>query len=110
VGVYDVVSHSINSRRRELAIRIALGATPPAVVILTLRDILLLTMTGLLPGLIVALILFRLLGGYVIGVPWFDPVALTLAIVGAGLISVLAVALPVRRALSTEPMTVLRGT
>jgi ABC-type antimicrobial peptide transport system permease subunit len=79
-------------------------------VILTLRDILLLTMTGLLPGLVVALILFRLLGGYVFGVAWCDPVAVTLAIAGAGLASVLGAALPVRRALSTEPTTVLRGT
>jgi putative ABC transport system permease protein len=110
VGVYDVVAHSVNSRRRELAIRIALGATPPALVILTLRDILLLTMTGLLPGLVVALILFRLLGGYVFGVAWFDPVALTIGIAGAVAISILAAALPVRQVIKTEPMTILRGT
>jgi hypothetical protein len=47
-GAYEAVGHSVNSRRRELVIRIALEAIPPAVVILTLRDILLLTMSELL--------------------------------------------------------------
>jgi ABC-type lipoprotein release transport system permease subunit len=78
-------------------------------VILSLWGILLLTMTGLLPGRFVALLLFRLLGGYVFGVASSDPVAVTLAIAGSGLISVLATILPLRRALNIEPMRILRG-
>jgi predicted permease len=109
VGLYGVISYAVTQRRRELGIRMALGARPRAVLGAVARDGLLLTAGGVACGLALALVSMRLLGGLLVGVSPFDP--LTFAVASLFLIGVAAIAcfLPALRAARTEPLAALRS-
>jgi putative ABC transport system permease protein len=108
VGVYGVMSYSISSRRREIGVRLALGAGVPRVVSLLLGEGLRLTSIGVALGLIATLAAARLLQGIVIGVSVTDVRILAASI--AVMIGVAAIAafVPARRAGAVDPMVVLR--
>jgi predicted permease len=108
VGLYGVLSYMVQRRRREIGIRMALGAGGPAVRHLVLRDGLRLTGVGLVVGLLAALAVTRLLGSLLYGLSPVDPVTyggIILMMLGTAW---LACAGPIRRALRTEPLEVLR--
>jgi predicted permease len=109
IGIYGVIAYTVQQRRRELGIRIALGATPRLLVELVLRQGLLLTLTGSILGLIGAGALTRVLEGQLFGVAAIDP--LTFALVPAVLLVVALAAciVPVRRALAVDPATAIRA-
>jgi ABC-type antimicrobial peptide transport system permease subunit len=109
VGVYDVMAHSVASRRREIAIRISIGAKPRDVLAAVLRDAVRLTIAGLVMGMIAAVILGRILQGLVFGAETFDPLTYGVVLTVATALAVLASWIPARRAIHTAPMTVLRG-
>jgi putative ABC transport system permease protein len=109
VGVFSVVSYSVGRRVREVAIRMALGGSPSAVVGLFVRQGLAPVICGLAVGLAIALACSRVLAGQLFEIAPYDPttyvgVALLMLSVAA-----FAVWLPARRASSVEPMTVLRS-
>ncbi len=108
VGLYGFLAFRVTQRRREIGIRMALGASREATVWLILRDTARLAVIGLAMGLALSLAAARLEAAVLFGVRPLD--ALSLA--GALCILVLAVAaaawLPARRAASIEPMQALR--
>jgi predicted permease len=107
-GLYGVVAFKVARRRREIGVRMALGAEPGRVVREVLRQGLTPVVAGLAMGLVVAIPLARLLAGWWGGVSASDP----LALLGAPLLlmasAVLAGYVPARRAARVDPMASLR--
>jgi putative ABC transport system permease protein len=108
VGVYGLVSCSVSERTREIGIRVALGARPGQVLRAMMRDGVLLGATGILSGLIGALLSARLLSAFLFGVPATDPLTFIASAVILLAVSVLATYLPSRRALGVQPIAALR--
>jgi ABC-type antimicrobial peptide transport system permease subunit len=108
LGVYGVLSYAVSRRRREIGVRMALGADGRRVVGTVLRRGMGTVAVGLAVGLVAAAAATRLLGGLLYGVGAGDPVSY--AVAGAVLLAVALVAClpPARRAAATDPMTVLR--
>jgi putative ABC transport system permease protein len=108
IGVYGVVYQSTSTRRREMAVRMALGAGRAEVQRIVLREGLQLGAIGLVLGALLALGLTRFLSGFLFEIRSYDPV--TFAGVGAVLLSsiLLASYLPARRASRIEPNIALR--
>jgi putative ABC transport system permease protein len=109
VGVYGVIAYSVRERTPEIGLRIALGATAPAVGRLVLGHAIRLATVGVAAGLIAAGGLTRLLDRLLFGVEPLDPV--TFAITPIVLLIVAAVAsyVPARRGMHTAPADVLRA-
>ena len=109
VGIYGVIAYSVQQRRRELGIRIALGATRERVIALVLRQGMALTLVGVAVGLAGAGLLTRVLRGQLYGVSATDP--LTFAAVPVILLAValVACAVPARRAVAVDPATSIRA-
>lgn len=109
VGVYGVMNYSVMLRRRELGIRIALGARHTDVLRLVLGQGLALTLVGVGVGLVVSYGLTRLMASLLYGVTATD--SLTFLTVAGVLIAVglLASYLPARRAAKVDPMIALRS-
>lgn len=107
-GIFGVISYSVSCRTKEIGIRVALGASRGSIVQMVSREILMLTLGGMIVGVPCALAASRLLGHMLFGVSAADP--LTLAGVGLALVAVaiLAGCVPVRRAMSVDPMIALR--
>jgi putative ABC transport system permease protein len=113
IGVYGVMSISVERRTRELGIRMALGARAAAVQRLVLRQGMLLVGTGIAAGLVAALALNAALARTLAGVLYDTPAlhAPTFAAVGVlvGAAAALACWLPAWRATRVDPMVALRS-
>jgi putative ABC transport system permease protein len=109
VGIYGVVSFLVSQRTRELAVRMAIGAGPGAVVWLVLRESLLMAALGSAIGLGGAAAARRLTAGVLFGVSPIDP--LTFAGAAAFLMAAAATAslIPGRRATRVDPARTLCG-
>jgi len=107
-GLYALVSYSVTQRMREIGVRIALGATSPAVVLLVMREGLGLAAVGIAAGLAGAVALTRAMSALLFGVSARDPA--TLATVSLLLLVVAGAAsgLPARRAVRADLMVTLR--
>lgn len=107
-GLYGVLSQLVSYRRREIGVRMALGATRQSVAQLILRQGSILIGSGLGVGLLLAFATARLIKGFLYQVQPLDVwtyVAAALALSAIGLIAAL---LPARKAASIEPMEALR--
>jgi predicted permease len=109
VGLYGVIAASVRQRRREIGIRMALGAEAGDVRRFVLRDGAWLVGSGLLGGLVAAMFATQSLRGLLYGVQPLDPVALLGAVAGILVVSAVALVLPVRAATRVDPIDVLRG-
>jgi putative ABC transport system permease protein len=107
-GLYGVLAYSVLRRRRELGVRIALGARTSNVLTLVLRQGLLLSGIGLTVGIAAGLLLGRFMGNILYGVSGTDPIALMLAILALGLAAASACLLPALRATRINPIIALR--
>jgi ABC-type antimicrobial peptide transport system permease subunit len=109
VGVYGVLAYLVGQRRREIGLRLAIGASPANVVWLFAREGAALTLVGLGAGLAGALAAGRWIAALLFGVTAADP--LTLAIVVSALAGAAACAtyLPARRAAGVDPGEALRA-
>jgi putative ABC transport system permease protein len=109
IGVYGVLAYSIGQRRREIGIRVALGAQPNQVTGLFLRRGILLVCVGGAVGMAAAMGLSHWISSLLFGVTALDPVSY----VASGLIvsaaALIASYIPARRALSVNPMESLRA-
>jgi predicted permease len=108
VGLYGVLAYSVARRRREIGVRMALGAVPSAIASLVLRESGRMIAAGLAGGLAAALLLTRSLSSLLFGVAPLDPVAfggVAGALAAAGF---LASYVPARRAARIAPMEALR--
>jgi putative ABC transport system permease protein len=108
VGVYGMVAFSVNQRRAELGLRLALGAKPRDLLHLVLRQGITPVAVGLACGLAGAIALTRVMRTLLFGVSAIDP--LTFAAVASMLLTVAAVAcyVPARRAMVVDPVNALR--
>ena len=109
LGVYGVVAHGVVQRRREIGIRMAIGARAPDVSRMVVLGGLRLALPGLIVGAAGAVAVGRLLRGMLLGISPSDPA--TLAAVGALLVGSVALAswIPARRASAVDPIEALRS-
>ena len=108
-GVYGVVSFWVAERRKEVSIRVAVGATPRDVLGLVLRQGLALTGAGLAVGLAGSLVIGRLLAGELYGVTPADPGTLAGAAMLLSVMAALAALVPAMRILRRDPLEDLRA-
>lgn len=109
VGVYGVVSYVVAQRRREVGIRMAMGATTGQVGAMVLREGGTLAGMGILVGATLAAGLTRLLSAILFGVSPLDPVTFG-SVTAALLVAVLLASwIPARRAAGVDPAETLRG-
>ena len=108
IGVYGVASYSTSLRRREFAIRMAMGAERHDLIGMVLRQGLLRAAVGIGAGLLGAFVLASLLAGLVYGVSTRDPLSfgITSAALAGG--ALLACYLPARHSTKLDPAAVLR--
>jgi macrolide transport system ATP-binding/permease protein len=108
VGLYGVMSYAVAQSRRELGLRMALGADAPNLLRLVISRGLRLTAGGVLFGTVAALAVTRLLGQLLYNVSPHDPVAFGLALAVMTTTALFACLLPAWRASRTDPARVLR--
>jgi putative ABC transport system permease protein len=108
VGIYGVMSYSVNERTHEIGIRIALGAQPADVLKLVTKMGLKLTCIGVLVGAALALGLARLISTFLYGVKPSDPITYVAVALALAAVAFLACYIPARRATRVDPMVALR--
>lgn len=108
VGTYGVLSYMVAERRREIGIRMALGADRGSVLSQVMRQGLILTAVGLTAGIAGALGLNRLIASLLFGVQPSDPATLLAVVSTITLIAAIACWLPAWRASRVDPAVVLR--
>ena len=108
IGLYGLMSQSVTHRRREIGIRMAVGALPRNILQLVLRRALVLSLAGIAVGVLFSLAASRLVAAALYGVSPSDIASIlgaSLILLSAGLI---ASYLPARRAVRVDPMVALR--
>ncbi len=108
LGLYGVLSHAVTQQRKEIGIRMALGAQSGNVLSQILRSAMALVAVGVAIGLVGAMALTRLIESLLFDVSALDPLAILTACAATVLVGLLAGFIPARRAARVEPMTVLR--
>ena len=109
LGLYGVVSHAVSQRRREIGIRMALGARANNVLTLVVRNVLMMIVAGVLIGLAGAVALTRVTASLLFEVSALDPIAFTGAAVTMAAVGVMAALIPASRATRVDPTTALRS-
>jgi ABC-type antimicrobial peptide transport system permease subunit len=109
LGIYSVLSYSVNQRRQELSMRMALGAQPRDVLWLVVRQGLWLATIGGIVGGLGALAIGRALSSLLYGVSAGDAASFGAAIGLAVITAIAACLLPARRAASIDPLQGLRA-
>jgi putative ABC transport system permease protein len=108
VGIYGLISYSVAQRRGEIGLRMALGAGRSTVLWLILTHVLSLLASGLLIGLVAAVIFTRLLQSVLFQVKPADPLVFSAIVVLLVAVVFLAGFIPARRATRVEPNVALR--
>jgi predicted permease len=108
IGIYGVLAYLVDQRRRELGIRMALGARASDVVGLVLRQGSLPVGIGLMCGIGGALAMTRYLNSLLYEISSTDPLIFTGILVGLALVALLAMSVPAYRATRVEPLEALR--
>lgn len=108
IGIYAVVSYSVEQRKGEIGIRMALGAHPASILRMILRQSMMPTVIGLAVGLSVSLACSRVIGALLYGVMPTDAGTLlgAMAVLASG--TLLAIYRPAKRAADLDPLVALR--
>ncbi len=109
VGIYGVIAYSVSQRRREIGIRMALGAQQQTLTGMFVRHGLSLTGIGMACGLVVAVIVMRLMSSLLFKVNAVDPLTYAAVCLGLAATAWLASYLPSRRAATVDPVEALRA-
>jgi ABC-type antimicrobial peptide transport system permease subunit len=109
IGLFGVVAHDVAARRRELALRLALGADPMRIVMRTVGQGAWMVGVGLLVGGLLSIWATRALSSVVFATNWFDPINIGLAAAVLMAVAIIAVLPAARQAARTEPVSVLRN-
>jgi predicted permease len=108
VGLYGVLAYSIARRRREIGVRIAVGAQPGTIERMFLTESLALVACGVVLGIPVAIVVTRLAGSLLFGLSPQDPVSIGVALTALVLTTIAAAYLPARGAARIDPIHALR--
>ena len=108
VGLYGLLSYEVTQRTREIGIRMALGARPPDVLRIVVRQGVGLSVVGAIIGILVALGATRYLASLLYGVRPFDPPTFLAVALLLSLVALAACYIPARRASRVDPMVALR--
>lgn len=108
-GSYALLMFSVVERRRELAVRMAVGANRRTLIALVGREMLTVVAVGAAAGMTGATLLTRVLSRYVAGVNVVDPRVWVGTLAAVAIAGVLSTLVPARRAAQVDPMLVLRG-
>jgi len=109
VGIYGVIAYSVSQRRREIGIRMALGAQQQALTGMFVRSGLVLAGIGVACGLATAIIVMRLMSSLLFKVSPLDPVTYLAVSLGVVAVAWLASYFPSRRAATVDPVEALRA-
>ena len=109
VGIYGVIAYIVSQRRREIGIRMALGARSGEVQRMFIGRGVALAGIGLAVGLVSASLLMRLLGSLLFGVSPFDPLTYAAVVSALALVALVATWIPARHATRVDPMSALRA-
>jgi hypothetical protein len=108
VGIYGIVSYAVSQRTRDIAVRLALGATRGGVVRLMMREGSTPVLLGLAVGLGIAFAVSRVIRGLLFGMSGLDPVVYAGMAVTVAAASLMAMWAPARRAARVDPALTLR--
>jgi len=108
-GIYGLMAYAVTQRRREIGVRMALGAEPRDVLRLVLTRALRIVVAGLIVGLAGAAGVTRVLQTFLFGVTPTDPIAFTIVTLLLMAVGLMAAWLPARRATRIDPCAALRA-
>lgn len=108
IGIYGVVAYLVSQGKREIGIRMALGAPQRSILTLVIRQGMVLAFSGITIGLTAAFLLTRLMRSLLFGVEATDPITFVGISLSLALIALLASYIPARRAARIDPMVSLR--
>ena len=109
IGIYGVLSYAVTRRRRELGIRMALGAPPRSILVLVVKDGGRLAAAGVLFGVAGAFATTRLLRSLLFGVSSSDPIIFAAAVLTLGVVALAATWIPARAATKVDPLQAVRA-
>ncbi len=109
VGIFGVMASAVSERRREIGIRVSLGATGTAIASMVLRRSFHLTLAGILLGLLGAAFLGRVLESLLFQVSARDTLAFVLTALVLSFVSLMSAWVPARQASRVDPMVTLRA-
>jgi predicted permease len=108
IGIYGVISYGVAQRTREMGIRMALGAQSRDVLKLVVRQAMILTLGGVVIGLLASFALTRLMKNLLFSVSVTDPLTFAVIALLLILIALFACLIPARRATKVDPLVALR--
>jgi putative ABC transport system permease protein len=108
LGVFGTMTYNVSQRARELAIRSAMGASRSDLTGMVIRRGLIVTLAGVIPGIVIALLTSRALGSFLYGVSPADPWTLAGVVALLIVVSIIASYRPAATAAAVDPMAILR--
>lgn len=108
-GIYGVIAYSVEQRTRELGVRLALGAQPPSVFALVLREGMTMAVIGVVAGVFAAIAATKAMETLLYQTSATDPWTFALMALGALVVAALACVWPAWRAMRVDPLTALRA-
>ena len=108
IGIYGVMSQLVLQRRHDIGVRMAVGATPQAVLRMVLSDAMRMAVIGIACGAALTLLSTQLMEGLLYGVTASDPLTFASVATILGAVALLASLVPAWRATRVDPIAVLR--
>jgi putative ABC transport system permease protein len=108
VGIYGVLSYSVSQRTREIGIRMALGASQAQILRFIMRQGVILSLAGVVVGVLAALASMRLIRSLLFGVSATDAATYILVPAVLLMVALAATFIPARRATRVDPLNALR--
>jgi ABC-type antimicrobial peptide transport system permease subunit len=108
IGLYGMMAYSVTQRTGEIGLRMALGAQAHTILTMVLREGFLLTLTGVIIGVLSAYALGRQISALLFGITARDAVSFAVAVAALSLVALIATLVPALRAARVDPMVALR--